>query len=59
MHRTILPTANIESTYARMQADRAKVAQQLRSEGQEEYLKAVATTDLEARRIEALSLIHI
>ena len=36
-----------------MQADRAKVAQQLRSEGQEEYLKAVATTDLEARRIEA------
>ena len=53
VHRTILPTANIESTYARMQADRAKVAQQLRSEGQEEYLKAVATTDLEARRIEA------
>ena len=47
VHRTILPTANIESTYARMQADRAKVAQQLRSEGQEEYLKAVATTDLE------------
>lgn len=53
VHRTILPTANIESTYARMQADRAKVAQQLRSEGQEEYLKAVATSDLEARQIEA------
>ncbi|NLO86855.1 MAG: protease modulator HflC [Clostridiales bacterium] len=53
VHRTILPNANIESTYARMQADRAKVAQQLRSEGQEEYLKAVSSTDLEARRIEA------
>ena len=53
VHRTILPSANIESTYARMQADRAKVAQQLRSEGQEEYLKAVASADLEARKIEA------
>lgn len=53
IHRTILPPANIESTYARMQADRAKVAQQLRSEGQEEYLKAVAQADLEARRLEA------
>ncbi len=53
VHRTILPSANIESTYARMQADRAKVAQQLRSEGQEEYLKAVASADLEARMIEA------
>ncbi len=53
VHRTILPPANIESTYARMQADRAKVAQQLRSEGQEEYLKAVASADLEARKLEA------
>lgn len=53
VHRTILPSANIESTYSRMQADRAKVAQQLRSEGQEEYLKAVASTDLEARKIQA------
>ena len=53
IHRTILPPANIESTYARMQADRAKVAQQLRSEGQESYLKVVASSDLEARRIEA------
>lgn len=53
VHRTILPTANIESTYARMQADRAKVAQQLRSEGQEAYLKAVAAADLEARVIQA------
>ena len=53
VHRTILPTANIESTYARMQADRAKVAQQLRSEGQEEYQKAIAAADLEARKLEA------
>ncbi len=53
VHRTILPTANLESTYARMQADRAKVAQQLRSEGDEEYRKAVSSSDLEARQIEA------
>ena len=53
IHRTILPAANIESTYARMQADRAKVAQQLRSEGDEAYNKAVAAADLEARQIEA------
>ncbi|NLI22545.1 MAG: protease modulator HflC [Clostridiales bacterium] len=53
VHRTILPSANIESTYARMQADRAKVAQQLRSEGEESYRKAVSSTDLEARQIEA------
>lgn len=56
VHRTILPNANIASTYARMQADRAKVAQQLRSEGQESYLKAVAVTDLEARKIKADAL---
>ena len=53
VHRTILPAANIESTYARMQADRAKVAQQLRSEGQEEYSKAVSASDLAARVLEA------
>ena len=53
VHRTTLPAANLESTYARMQADRTKVAQQLRSEGNEEYEKAVAAADLEARQIEA------
>ena len=53
VHRTILPMANLESTYSRMQADRAKVAQQLRSEGDEEYRKAVSSTDLEARQIQA------
>jgi membrane protease subunit HflC len=53
VHRTTLPQANIDSTYARMQADRAKVAQQLRSEGQEKYQNAVASADLEARKLEA------
>ena len=56
IHRTTLPTANVESTYARMQADRAKMAQQLRSEGIEEYNKAVAAADLEARQIEAAAI---
>lgn len=53
IHRTTLPQGNIDSTYARMQADRAKEAQQLRSEGDEEYNKVVASADLEARQIEA------
>lgn len=53
VHRTILPMANLESTYARMQADRAKVAQQLRSEGDEEYRKSVSSADLQARQIQA------
>lgn len=56
IHRTILPSANVESTYARMQADRAKVAQQLRSEGDEAYNKAVAAADLEVRQIEAAAV---
>ncbi len=33
VHRTILPQANVETTYDRMKADRAKVAQQLRRRG--------------------------
>lgn len=53
VHRTILPTANLESTYARMQADRAKVAQQLRSEGEEEYQKSLSAVDLQSRQIQA------
>lgn len=56
IHRTSLPEANIQSTYARMEADRAKVAQQLRSEGNESYQKAVADADLEARQIEAAAI---
>ncbi|MGI6725858.1 MAG: protease modulator HflC [Christensenellales bacterium] len=53
VHRTILPQANVETTYDRMKADRAKVAQQLRSEGEETYRKMVADTDLKAAQIEA------
>lgn len=53
VHRTILPQANVETTYDRMKADRAKVAQQLRSEGEETYRKMVADTDLKATQIEA------
>jgi len=56
IHRTSLPAANIQSTYARMEADRAKVAQQLRSEGNESYQKAVADADLQARQIEAAAI---
>lgn len=51
INRTLLPDANMESTYARMIANRAKVAQQLRSEGDEEYAMAVADADKEARVI--------
>lgn len=50
---TMLPEGNLSSTYDRMIANRAKVAQQLRSEGAESYEKAVADADREARVIEA------
>lgn len=53
VHRTILPNANLKSTYDRMIANRAKVAQQLRSEGEEEYQKAISAVDKEFRVIEA------
>ena len=48
VHRSILPEANVETTYERMKADRAKVAQQLRSEGEQSYQMAVSDTDLQA-----------
>ena len=51
VHRTILPQANVETTYDRMKADRAKVAQQLRSEGEQQYQMAVSDTDLQASLI--------
>jgi modulator of FtsH protease HflC len=53
VHRTILPAANLATTYSRMQADRQKVAQQLRSEGEEAYQKSVSDIDLQARVIKA------
>lgn len=56
VHRTILPEANVETTYQRMMADRAKVAQQLRSDGEQQYQMAVADAELEAKRIEAAAV---
>ena len=53
VHRSILPNANVETTYDRMKADRAKVAQQLRSEGEQSYQMAVSDTDLRASIIHA------
>jgi modulator of FtsH protease HflC len=49
--RTLLPDANLKSTYDRMIANRQKVAQQLRSEGSESYVKAKAEADLEASKL--------
>jgi membrane protease subunit HflC len=51
INRTLLPENNKQSTYERMIANRAKVAQQLRSEGEESYQMAVAEADKEARVI--------
>ncbi|MHC1785764.1 MAG: protease modulator HflC [Christensenellales bacterium] len=56
VHRTILPQANVETTYERMKADRGKVAQQLRSEGQQEYQMAVSDTDLQASIINSTAI---
>ncbi len=53
VHRTILPNANLTSTYDRMIANREKVAQQLRSEGEEEYQKSISSVDREYRIIES------
>ena len=53
LHRTSLPQANLESTYARMIANRAKEAQQLRSEGEVQYQMQVADADREARVLTA------
>jgi len=50
---TMVPASNLNSTYERMIANRAKEAQRLRSEGMESYEKAVADADREARVIEA------
>lgn len=51
--RTLLPKENLQATYDRMVANREKVAQQLRSEGQESYQKAKAEADLEASKLMA------
>lgn len=53
IHRTILIAENLESTYAKMVANRQKVAEQYRAEGMEEYNKAVAAADKDAQVIRA------
>lgn len=51
VNRTLLPDANLQTTYDRMVANREKVAQQYRSDGQEAYLEAKAEADLEASKL--------
>ncbi len=53
VHRTILPTGNLQSTYERMVANRAKEAQRLRADGEKTYQQLVSAADREAREIEA------
>lgn len=56
VYRTILPDSNIESTLQKMVAERAAIAQQKRSEGQELYQNTVADTDREVAQIVAESI---
>lgn len=56
VYRTILPDANIQSTYNKMIAERAAIAQQNRSEGKELYQNTVADTDREVAQIVAESI---
>ncbi|AOY76546.1 protease modulator HflC [Clostridium formicaceticum] len=51
IHRTLLPPANVASTYDKMIKERQAIAQQIRSEGDEEYDKVVAGTDREKKEI--------
>lgn len=51
INRTSLPPANLQSTYDRMVANRQKVAQQYRSEGQENSRNVMADADLDASKI--------
>ncbi|MFZ5968507.1 MAG: protease modulator HflC [Bacillota bacterium] len=51
IHRTLLPPANIASTYDKMIKERQAIAQQIRSEGDEEYNKVVAATDREKKEL--------
>jgi membrane protease subunit HflC len=53
VHRTILPDGNLQSTYERMIANRAKEAQKLRADGDKTYQQMVSAADREAREIEA------
>lgn len=53
VHRTILPEGNLQSTYERMIANRAKEAQRLRADGEKTYQQMVSAADRQAREIEA------
>jgi membrane protease subunit HflC len=56
VYRTILPVANIESTYKKMIAEREAIAQQIRSEGLEIYQNTVADTDRNVAQIKASAI---
>jgi len=56
VHRTILPDANLQSTYARMIANRAKEAQRLRADGEKEFQQLVSAADRQSREIEAAAV---
>ena len=56
VYRTILPTGNLQSTYERMIANRAKEAQRLRADGDKTYQQMVSAADREAREIEAAAV---
>ena len=56
VHRTILPTGNLQSTYERMVANRAKEAQSLRADGEKTYQQLVSAADRQAREIEAAAI---
>ena len=56
VHRTILPSANLQSTYERMIANRAKEAQKYRADGDKTYQQMVSAADREAREIEAAAV---
>ncbi|MGB3367805.1 MAG: protease modulator HflC [Acidaminobacteraceae bacterium] len=56
VYRTILPDSNIDSTYRKMIAERAAIAQRKRSEGQEIFQNTVADTDRKVIEIIAESI---
>lgn len=53
VYRTIIPQSNVESTYKKMIAERAAIAQQIRSEGLEIYNNTVSDTDRKVTEIKA------
>jgi len=58
VHRTILPDTNLQSTYDKMIANREKIAQQHRSQGEAYYTKQVSSADREARELVAGAILE-